>query len=86
VLTVDLFLDIDPFTSIKSNKYGSNINIRDLVSCRPFKVLVGQEKELFGFDDFNPNNILDTKNDWLVGEGYPAMVQCLVLRKPATLG
>jgi SAM-dependent methyltransferase len=82
VLTVDLFLNIYPFCAEKTNKYGSNINLAELAGVKPFKIVLGDTRELFGFPDFDANSILNQKDKYLIGRGYPAMVQCLVLEKP----
>ena len=82
VLTIDLFLDLHPFSVQKTNKYGRNINLAELVAIKPFKLVFGDTRELFGFPDFEAKSIFDKKDEYLIGYGYPAMVQCLVLEKP----
>ena len=82
ILTVDLFLDIYPFENAEKNKYGSNVNLCALANIRPFQVEIGNGPELYGFAEFDAKTILKNKNKYLMGRGYPAMVQCLVLRKP----
>lgn len=81
ILTIDLFLDVYPFSEANSNKYGTNIDLKKLVEVAPFFIEWGEKNELFGFDEFSMNNIVQNKKQYLVGEGYPTLVQCLVLRK-----
>ncbi len=82
VLTIDLFLDVFPFDTSYSNKYGTNIDIKKLIEISPFTIELGKTSELFGFEDFDPEKISNAREKYLIGEGYPSMVQCLVLRKP----
>ena len=84
ILTVDLFLNIHPFASPATNKYGSNQNIRELVSHQPWEMVVGQPEELFGFPGFDTDKILGRLENFLIGQTYPALAQCLVLQKPAS--
>jgi SAM-dependent methyltransferase len=81
VMTVDLFLNIAPFTSIPHNKFGTNIDLRWLLGQAPFELAVGTPSELHGFEGFAAERVLSNLGDLLVG-AYPALCQCLVLRKP----
>ena len=82
VLTVDLFVNLAPFTSRTSNEYGRNVDVRDLISSAPFELVAGRPEELNGFDTFDPVRILSHLETYFVGT-YPAMAQCFVLRRPA---
>lgn len=81
VLTIDLFLDIAPFTSREINEYGKNVDVKRIVEMAPFIMEKGDPAKLNGFPEFNPDQIQSDLFSYLVGQ-YPAMVQCLVLRKP----
>jgi SAM-dependent methyltransferase len=81
VMTVDLFLNIAPFTSVPHNKFGTNVDLRWLLGLAPFELAAGTPSELHGFEGFSPEWVLSNLADLLVGE-YPALCQCLVLRKP----
>ncbi len=83
ILTVDLFLDLAPFTPRLTNRFGSNCDIRQLIEVAPFRLLEGREDELFGFEAFSADRILQKLPDLLVGV-YPVLAQCLVLEKPMT--
>lgn len=82
VVTLDLFLNVRPFSSRTENRFGSNINVRRLVEAAPFELVVGNTRELYGYDEFDVGFVLGNLEEYLIGEGYPALVQCLVLRKP----
>lgn len=81
ILTVDLFPELHPFTEKQSNEWGENINIFQLINNSPFQLEAGNKSELFGFPEFNPVNILNDSNKYLLGQ-YPAFAQCFILRKP----
>ncbi len=82
IMTIDLFTDIKPFSNTETNKYGSNIDIKKMTEVEDFEVDYGETTQLHGYPDFNPQYIIDNRNQFLVGSGYPTMVQCLVLKKP----
>ena len=81
ILTVDLFLDIAPFTSQTNNCYGTNIDLHWLTKLAPFECVMGSSDELYGFPEFDQYKILSEAGQFLRGD-YPVLVQCLVLRKP----
>jgi SAM-dependent methyltransferase len=80
VLTVDLFLNIAPFTGTQRNKFGTNVDVRWLLGQAPFELVVGTPSELHGFESFSTEWVLANLADLFLGE-YPALCQCLVLRK-----
>jgi hypothetical protein len=80
VLTVDLFLDIQPFSESRTNVFGENIDIYRLVRDSPFELIGGNPAELCGFPEFRPQWVQENVDRFLVGS-YPALAQCLVLRK-----
>jgi SAM-dependent methyltransferase len=80
VMTVDLFLNVLPFTCRKSNKYGKNASISSFVNFAPFKLVQGRQDELYGFREFDPDRILGNLETYFQGD-YPALVQCVVLQK-----
>jgi len=82
VLTVDLFLNLKPFTRRIRNEYGENVDLKRLISYAPFVLEQGNVEELFGFDQFDAQAILSKLETYLIGFDYPTLVQCLVLRKP----
>jgi hypothetical protein len=83
ILTVDLFLNLDPFCSRQSNEFGKNTNIRWLSELDNWELLVGNQNELFGFPSFSADGILSNLEKYFIGRDYPVMVQCVVLKKRA---
>lgn len=82
VLTVDLFIDLYPFCERRTNRYGRNQDIRKIVAAVPFEMISGTPSELYGFPGFDAHAIHSRLEEFLVGSIHPAMVQCVVLRKP----
>jgi SAM-dependent methyltransferase len=80
VLTVDLFLNLHPFTRRLSNRYGSNLDVRELVEASGMRLVSGLREQLHGYPQFDPEAVLSRLEDFWVG-GYPALAQCLVLEK-----
>ena len=81
ILTLDLFLDVEPFTKVSTNKYGKNVSAEWLVNKSGLELEHGVTSELFGFSDFSHEAIEDNLERYLVGRGYPALVQTMVLTK-----
>lgn len=81
VITLDLFLNLRPFCSRESNEFGTNISARALVEAAPFELAYGDRTELFGYPEFDTDRVLSQLDSLLLGV-YPALAQCLVLRKP----
>src|SRR5712664_13160 len=78
ILTVDLFLDLHPFCDARSNVYGRNVDLRDLLGRASLDLRTGNREELFGFPEFDPRRILSRLSKYHLGTGYPALAQCLV--------
>jgi len=55
----------------------------DCRASQPWKLLVGKPDQLFGFSEFDKDKVLSRLKTFLLGRGYPTLVQCLVLKKPA---
>lgn len=82
VVTVDLFLDLAPFTEVTENRWGINVPIRWLVEQSGLELVVGQPDELYGYEGFDPAQVNSLRERYYVGTAWPVMVQALVLRKP----
>ncbi len=80
VLTLDLFLNVRPFTDAASNEYGCNIDARWLVEESGLKLVHGDPAELHGFPEFDPRKILENP-ELYASTKYPVMAQTLVLQK-----
>ncbi len=81
ILTVDLSLDITPFTTRRVNAYGKNVDIKWLVGIAPFSLVQGDARELYGFREFEPDVIQSNLSSYLIGR-YPTLTECFVLQKP----
>lgn len=81
VATVDLFLDLAPFTKKQTNEWGSNVSIQWLVETSGLQLVEGKPEELFGFPEFDAERVRSRIPSYLVGNGHPAMVQAFVLEK-----
>ncbi len=81
VITLDLFLDVEPFATATSNPYGKNVSAKWLVEQSGLTLVHGNPAELNGFPEFDPIEVHKNRDRYLVGNGYPAMVQTMVLQK-----
>lgn len=80
VATIDLFLNIIPFTSVTRNRWGTNISICKLASLTNMTLVHGAQCELFGYPEFSTDRILSSLDQYLIGD-YPALTQMIVLKK-----
>lgn len=80
VLTIDLFLDLKPFTGREQNEFGLNANVAQLLEQLDAKLVVGKVEELYGFPAFDADRVQSHLSEYLIGTGYPGMTQCLVAR------
>jgi SAM-dependent methyltransferase len=81
VLTIDLFLDLVPFTTETQNKFGTNVSVEWLVRESGLVLVHGEPRELYGFPDFDAHEIMAQRDRYYVGQKWPVMVQTLVLAK-----
>lgn len=79
VATIDLFLDCAPFTQAPSNRWGTNINVREFIESSGLRMIVGNPGELMGFAEFDPQRISADRAKYLIGN--QVMTQCIVLEK-----
>jgi len=83
VLTVDLLLDVAPFTDAESNDIGVNKDVERLITASGLDLVAGVREELFGFPEFDTHTIAEQRDDYYVGEfRLPVVAQAFVLRKP----
>lgn len=78
VLTIDLFLDLAPFTTAVSHQYGTNVDVRALLANAGLTLRDGVPAQLHGFPGFSANDVQMNLRDSLIGAPYPALAQCLV--------
>lgn len=82
VLTVDLFLDLEPFSYETVNITGRNVNVRWLVETSGLGLEQGDRAELYGYPEFDPKRIMGNLFSYEYGHYYPSLAQALVLVKP----
>jgi ubiquinone/menaquinone biosynthesis C-methylase UbiE len=80
VLTVDLFLNVVPFTTRQSNQFGVNVSIAELVEQSKMTLVQGMPAELYGYPQFASDTVLSSLEEYFIGT-YPALSQMLVLRR-----
>jgi SAM-dependent methyltransferase len=82
VATVDLFLDVQPFSEKPANMFGRNVNIASLLEKTGFRLVNGETSELYGFPAFDPERIKERVANGEFLEGiYPALAQCFACVK-----
>lgn len=78
ILTIDLFLDLIPFSRKPANEFGVNVDVRQLLLDAGLTLVDGNPRELYGFPEFDPQYVLEHLPTYLLGSGYPALAQCIV--------
>jgi 2-polyprenyl-3-methyl-5-hydroxy-6-metoxy-1,4-benzoquinol methylase len=58
IITLDLFLNLEPFTRRKRNEWGKNQDVRWIVDISRMKLVSGERSQLFGYPEFSPEAIL----------------------------
>jgi SAM-dependent methyltransferase len=81
VLTVDLFLDVMPFTKKEANQWGRNVPMTEFIDSSKFELVHGSRDELYGFAEFDAATILKNVQQYFIGRNYPTLVQTIVLRR-----
>ena len=83
VATVDLFIDLAPFTSRTFNRWGTNLNLGEAFRLRRSgSSCAGDPAQLYGCDGFDARQIQEQCAEFYLGE-YPCIPQCFVLEKVA---
>ena len=80
VMTIDLFLDLHPFTEERRNQWGTNVDVGSLVEASGLSLTKGDPDELLGFRSFDPQRVRGALGEYLIG-AYPVCSQALVLSK-----
>jgi len=81
VLTIDLFLDVFPFTDAPQNRWGTNINVFEFLGRAGLQLVKGDPRQIFGFPEFDAKAIASRQGEFLIGGDGIAMAQCLVARR-----
>ena len=82
VLTVDLFLNLEPFCNRKTNQWGSNASIAWIEELVGYEMVVGDRNELYGYPEFSVERILSRLEEYAVSTQYPQMAQLITFRAP----
>lgn len=79
VLTIDLFLDLAPFTDRQRNRWGTNMSVATLLDQLGATIVVGDRDVLYGFPEFDARRVQADLSTYLIG-AYPVLTQCVVAR------
>ena len=82
VLTVDLFLNLEPFCDQKTNQWGSNASIAWIEELVGYEMVVGDRTEMYGYPEFSVARILSRLEEFAVSTQYPQMAQLMTFRAP----
>ena len=82
VLTVDLFLDLDPFTDVEENRWGRNVPVAWIEELLGGELVVGDRTELLGYPEFDVRHVLTELGSLTMGSEYPQLAQLAVVRCP----
>ena len=58
MLTVDLFLDVQPFCSSERNRWSTNVSMGWLAEMTGYNLVEGDQRELFGYPEFSTDHVL----------------------------
>ncbi len=84
VLSVDLFLDIAPFSKRTSNRWGTNASIAWIQDLVGLEMVFGDRSELYGYSDFSTERTLSRLDELAIATGYPQMAQLVTFQSPRT--
>jgi hypothetical protein len=82
ILTVDLFLNLEPFCDRKANQWGGNASIAWIEELVGYEMVVGDRSELYGYPEFSAERILSGLEEFAVATQYPQMAQLITFRAP----
>ena len=82
VLTVDLFLDLEPFCARDRNTWGTNVSAKWIAETLGMELASGEPSELFGYPEFSTENVLEHLANFAMNTGYPQLAQLMVFRSP----
>jgi 2-polyprenyl-3-methyl-5-hydroxy-6-metoxy-1,4-benzoquinol methylase len=82
VLTIDLFLNLEPFCDRKANQWGGNTSIAWIEELVGHEMVVGDRAELYGYPEFSAIRILARLEEFAVATEYPQMAQLVTFRAP----
>ena len=80
LITLDLFLNLEPFTRRTRNEWGTNQDVRAMVGMSGMKLVEGDRAQLYGYPEFSAEAILANLEKFYIGS-YPVLTQCIILEK-----
>src|SRR5260370_20080335 len=80
VLTIDLFLDLTPFCSRTTTRWGINASVACIEDLLGYKVVTGERAELYGYEEFSTDEILSRLEEFALKAGYPQMTQLVTFQ------
>jgi len=83
IATIDLFLNISPFTTRHRNRFGTNMDVRAFVEATGLRLIEGTPAELVGYAEFDADSIQSRLETFSVTVPYPVLTQCLVVEASA---
>ncbi len=82
VVTLDLFLNLEPFCGRASNEWGTNMSAAWLQELTGFELIAGERDELYGYEQFSPEHVLSHLEDYAINTYYPQLAQLITLSAP----
>jgi 2-polyprenyl-3-methyl-5-hydroxy-6-metoxy-1,4-benzoquinol methylase len=83
VVTLDLFLNLEPFCERTRNEWGTNMSAAWLQEVTGFELVVGDSEELYGYEKFSTDYVLSHLEDYAINVYYPQLAQLMTLKAPA---
>jgi hypothetical protein len=80
VLTIDLFLDLAPFCSRTTNRWGINASVAWIEDLLGYKMVAGERAELYGYQEFSTDEILGRLEEFAINARYPQMAQLVTFQ------
>jgi SAM-dependent methyltransferase len=78
ILTVDLFLNLEPFCDRETNRWGTNISPHWIAEVLDMELTEGRPSELLGFDEFSTEGVLEHLDEYAINFSYPQLAQLMV--------
>lgn len=78
VLTVDLFLDLMPYTARESNNWGTNVSAKWIADILQMELAIGDPSELPGYQEFSTEKVLEHLADCAINFNFPQLAQLMV--------
>lgn len=84
VLTIDLFLNVRPFTTRETNRWGQNVSVAWIEETLGFDLMTGDRRELYGYDAFSADWVLSHLEDYAVNPESAQLAQLVTFQAPAS--